>query len=97
MRIDDISLFDDMGRKLEFVSRGQSSSTPTTKFELRGRKETPWHCFFKSFLDDEMEMKKLAIVIRRRGKQEFRKGITSILVSKSEFPSGIYFTTIDMM
>jgi len=97
MRIDDISLFDDMGRKLEFVSRGQASATPRTKFELRGGEEIPWDCFFKFISEEEMETRELAIVIRRRGKQDFRKTITSMLVSKGKFPSGVYFTTIDML
>lgn len=93
LRIDSISILDKKGNKMDFVSRGQTS-TPETKFEIRGNEEYPWNCFCISQPTLDTDLAELNLAIERRGKLEFKKNIESMLVPRREFPSGIMFTTV---
>ena len=92
LRIASISILDKEGNKMDFVSRGQTS-TPETKFEIRGNEEYPWSCFCISRSTLDTDLAELNLVIERRGKPEFKKNIESMLVPRREFPSGIIATT----
>lgn len=94
LRIDSISILDKEGNKMDFVSRGQTS-TPETKFEIRGNEKYPWNCFCISRPTLDTNLAELYLMIERRGKLEFKKNIESMLVPRGEFPSGIIFTTLD--
>lgn len=92
LRIDSISILDEEGNKMDFVSRGQTS-TPETRFEIRGNEEYPWNCFCISRPTLDTDLAELNLVIERRGKLEFKKNIESVLVPRRKFPSGIIITT----
>ncbi|TFH04345.1 MAG: HNH endonuclease [Candidatus Thorarchaeota archaeon] len=93
MRIDNISILDD-DRKLEFIGRGQTSPSEA-KVEIRGKLAYPWRCFCKGNSKIEKDMIELTLVISRRGKREFRKQISSMLVDRGNFPNGNFITLID--
>jgi hypothetical protein len=92
MRVDDVSIVDKKGRKLEFTSRAQISR-PSTEFEILGNDDYTWYCFCLGQPTGDVERVKLKVLIERKGHRTLKKNIVSTLVTEGKFPSGYIIWT----
>jgi len=88
-RINNITIFDKLGRELRYVTRGHTS--PVTEFGISGTETQRWFVFCRRESTGEFDSARLRLAIERKGKRTLWKSFESRSVPHEEFPTGEWF------